>query len=223
MAWTNASYIVEGDTKMEDYYNAIGGSNLQTEADLQMSQGLLQGYDSVLQDWNNMQQQYGTDASKKFKEKYGVDIKAYTEAAQKLMQQHMVDRTNQQLAPALAEQQQREAREATIANREAAAKQALTQARSQGMSKGLASSIGNAPLSGQQSANYGNNLGALRNLSQSTKNDYLQKMGYANALEQQAENLEKGSRLNVIGAAVGGGATGASIGASLFGGLGQGD
>lgn len=148
------------------------------------------------------------------------DVDTWKAAWENQVQNYANTRSSNRTAAEQFSKAENDARESTIANREASAKQALSQARTQGMSSGLASSIGNAPLSGQQSANYGNNLGALKNLGQTTQNDYLQKMGYANALEQEAENIGKGSNLNVIGAALSGAGTGASIGASLFGGLG---
>lgn len=116
---------------------------------------------------------------------------------------------NQQIA------QERETRESGIAEREAAAKQAQTQARSQGQSRGLASSLGNAPLSGYSAENYANNRGMLANLGQSTQNDYLMKMGYVNALDQQARNMQAGSFLNTLGSVFGGAGSGAQIGNAL--------
>lgn len=111
--------------------------------------------------------------------------------------------------------QERETRESGIAEREAAAKQAQTQARSQGQSRGLASSLGNAPLSGYSAENYANNRGTLANLGQSTQNDYLMKMGYVNALDQQAKNMEAGSFLNTLGAIFGGVGSGAQVGNAI--------
>lgn len=114
-----------------------------------------------------------------------------------------------------------DARESTIAEREASAKNAYTQARNNGQGRGLAASIGNAPLSGATASNYANSYNNLSNLGQSTQNDYLQKMGYVNSLNQQADNLEKNAGWNILGAAVGGAGSGAQIGNSLFGGMGS--
>lgn len=226
MSWDNTSNIVSGDTTMQQYIDYLNGGQLNTQADQEYLGSLNSQAQGVLDDYNRLLAENGNNeklAKQAFKDKYGMSIDAAMDAWKGQALQYTTNRKQSEMAKAEAYNQQRQARESTIANREAAAKQAQTQARSQGLSKGLASSIGNAPLSGQASANYGNNLGALRNLSQSTKNDFLQKMGYANALEQQAENMSKGSGLNVIGAAVGGAGTGAGIGASLFGGLGKGD
>lgn len=184
-----------------------------------MTAGTLQNYANewvygLKQNFDNTYKAYGLNYA---------DVDTWKEAWENQVKNYASTKNTTRAAAEQVSKAENDARESTIANREASAKQAQAQARTQGMSSGLASSIGNAPLSGQQSANYGNNLGALKNLGQTTLNDYLQKMGYANALEQQAENMEKGSNLNVIGAALGGAGAGASIGASLFGGLGQGD
>lgn len=225
MSWDNTSNIVSGDTSMSQYYDALGLGGLGS-VDTGVQQGtssLTSQVQQFLNEYQQMKEQFGDDADKKFKEKYGANINKVIDQYKALGQKVATDNANQYNAGVASDVVKQQARESTIANREAAAKQAMIQARNQGLSKGLASSIGNAPLSGQASTNYGNNLGALKNLGQTTQNDYLQKMGYANALEQQAENLENGSRLNVIGAAVGGAGTGAGIGASLFGGMGKGD
>lgn len=65
-------------------------------------------------------------------------------------------------------------------------------------------------------------LSATKNAKASTQNDYLEKMGYAKALQQQANNKYAGAQWNIFGgmlqgAGIGGG-TGASIGSSLGGG-----
>lgn len=125
----------------------------------------------------------------------------------------------EQQKPKWAQQKQqaleRESRESGIAEREASAKQAQTQARAQGQSRGLASSLGNVPLSGYSAENTANNYGRLADLGQSTQNDYLMKMGYANALDQQAKNMEAGSFLNTLGAIFGGAGTGMGAGNAI--------
>lgn len=118
-------------------------------------------------------------------------------------------------------QQQRAARESGISENEAAAKNAYTQARNQGLGRGLAASIGDAPLSQYTAQNYSSNYNNLANLKQSTQNDYLKKQGYANQLDQQADNLEKGNFFTNMAAGLTGAGTGAQIGNSLFGGLGK--
>lgn len=224
MSWANASNIVSGDTNLNTYFDALTGFNSSDE-DKEMFEGVSSGYYDILAQYNYMLQTQGIiKATAWLKDKYGFkDINQLTEATQNAMVLREMDKKKATEAQQKYAKEQREARESGIVNREAAAKQAQTQARSQGMSKGLAASIGNAPLSGQASANYSGNLSALQNLGQSTQNDYLQKMGYANALEQQASNMEKGSALNIVGAAVGGAGAGAGLGASLFGGMGKGD
>lgn len=227
MAWDNTSNFSTGKVTMEQYNQALDPLGvLSTSADQSYWNASNETAKNVQALYNQILEQAGGSksiADKIFEKQYGYKIDKFYDMLKQGSQQHVQDRTNEVYNRGQQKLKEVQAREATIANREAAAKQAQTQARTQGMSKGLASSIGNAPLSGQQSANYGNNLGALKNLGQTTQNDYLQKMGYANALQQQAENMEKGSKLNVIGSAIGGAGSGASVGASLFGGMGKGD
>ena len=54
-----------------------------------------------------------------------------------------------------------------------------------------------------------------RNTQASTQADYLQKMAQADALDQQAKNVNKSGDLAALGALFGGAASGASVGASL--------
>lgn len=116
-----------------------------------------------------------------------------------------------------------DARESTITGREAEAKNNYTQARTQGLGKGLAASIGNAPLSGSTADSYQANYGALQNAQASTQNDYLNKLGYANALQNQADNMNTGSTWNTIGAFMQGMGGGAGVGSSIGGAFGKGD
>lgn len=134
-------------------------------------------------------------------------LKSYTADAKKRLEERQAEL-----------KQERETREAGLVEREAAAKQAQTQARSQGVNRGLASAIGNAPLSGYSAENYQNNYGNLSNLGQSTQNDYLMKMGYADGLQMQADNISRGSALSNVGGFLGGAMGGAQAGMSLLGG-----
>lgn len=115
-----------------------------------------------------------------------------------------------------AQKEVTDARESTIADREQSAKQAYTQARTQGLGRGLAASIGNAPLADNSASSYQSNYSALSNAQASSQNDYLNKLGYANAMQNQADNQSKGDVWNTIGAFIGGAGSGAQIGNSLF-------
>ena len=58
---------------------------------------------------------------------------------------------------------------------------------------------------------------ALRNAGSSTQNDYLSKMGYANAAAMEASNKQKGAFLTGLGGMFQGAGTGAQTGMSLAG------
>lgn len=86
------------------------------------------------------------------------------------------------------------------------------QAQNSGLNKERAGMMGEANLANRSNAN-----NALSGIAASTQADYLNKIGQANALQQQADNLEKGAALNTAGATVSGAAQGLSTGASMFG------
>ena len=84
-----------------------------------------------------------------------------------------------------------------------------------GINKSAAGLLG-SQASSTDSASTANNLYASnRNTQASTQADYLQKMAQADALDQQAKNVNKSGDLAALGALFGGAASGASVGASL--------
>lgn len=86
------------------------------------------------------------------------------------------------------------------------------QAQNAGLNKERAGMMGEANLANRSNAN-----NALAGIAASTQADYLNKIGQANALQQQAENMQKGAGLNTAGATVSGAAQGFVNGASMFG------
>lgn len=110
---------------------------------------------------------------------------------------------------------QAEAQEQGIVERVNAAQNAAAQGRVQGLGRGLAASIGNNILNQNQDSNYLQNYGNLASLGQSTQNDYLQKMGYADSLNKQADNIEKGRSLQIGNSIFQGAGAGASFGATV--------
>lgn len=86
------------------------------------------------------------------------------------------------------------------------------QAQNAGLNKERAGMMGEANLANRSNAN-----NALAGIAASTQADYLNKIGQANALQQQAENMQKGAALNTVGATVSGAAQGLATGASMFG------
>lgn len=86
------------------------------------------------------------------------------------------------------------------------------QAQNAGLNKERAGMMGEANLANRSNAN-----NALAGIAASTQADYLNKIGQANALQQQAENMQKGAALNTAGATVSGAAQGLATGASMFG------
>lgn len=86
------------------------------------------------------------------------------------------------------------------------------QAQNAGLNKERAGMMGEANLANRSNAN-----NALAGIAASTQADYLNKIGQANALQQQAENMQKGAALNTAGATVSGAAQGLSNGVSMFG------
>lgn len=95
------------------------------------------------------------------------------------------------------------------------AKNAEIAARNTGMNRARASTQASQNAATQSTQN-ANNMGlALRSQSQGTQNDYLNKMNYANSLDQQASNIQSGAALNTIGSALQGAGNGAKFGAGL--------
>lgn len=86
------------------------------------------------------------------------------------------------------------------------------QAQNAGLNKERAGMMGEANLANRSNAN-----NALAGIAASTQADYLNKIGQANALQQQADNMQKGAALNTAGATVSGAAQGLANGASMFG------
>ena len=110
-------------------------------------------------------------------------------------------------------QEARDAREAASATEDVSRRAAYDAARNTGANRAASSAIGgsNTPAVGTQMQS------ALRNAGSSTQNDYLAKMGYANAAEMEASNKQKGAFLTGLGGIFQGAATGAQTGMSLAG------
>lgn len=120
---------------------------------------------------------------------------------------------------AAAEEAKKEAEQTKLAAGELAETEAqqnattsAIQTQNSGLNKERAGMMGEANLANRSNAN-----NALSGIAASTQADYLNKIGQANALQQQADNLEKGSALNTAGATVSGAAQGLATGASMFG------
>ena len=107
----------------------------------------------------------------------------------------------------------RDARNATAAIEDVSRRAAYDAARNTGANRAASSAIGgsNTPAVGSQMQS------ALRNASSSTQNDYLSKMGYANAAAMEASNKQKGAFLTGLGGMFQGAGTGAQTGMSLAG------
>ena len=95
------------------------------------------------------------------------------------------------------------------------AKNAEIVARNTGMNRARASTQASQNAATQSTQNANSMGSALRNQSQGTQNDYLNKMNYANSLDQQASNIQSGAALNTIGSALQGAGNGAKFGAGL--------
>ena len=110
----------------------------------------------------------------------------------------------------------REARKEAANEEDAQRRAAYLAARNTGANRAAASAVsGNQTNEGTQTQVQS----ALRNTATGTQADYLNKMGYANALGMEAENKRKGAFLNTLGGIFGGASQGASVGASLGGGV----
>ena len=95
---------------------------------------------------------------------------------------------------------------------------AYLSARNAGANRAAASAMAGAQT---DPTNQAAALSAAKNAGSYTQNDWLEKMGYANALSQQAANKKNGAFLDTIGAIFSGAGAGAGMGASLGGGGGK--
>ena len=116
-----------------------------------------------------------------------------------------------------AEKKQTAADSRRIASAEddVAKRAAYRAARNEGANRAAASALSGTQT---QEGNTTNALTAARNAAGSTQNDYLAKIGYANQLEREGENIRKSAIANSINAGFQGAAAGAATGASLGGG-----
>ena len=108
-----------------------------------------------------------------------------------------------------------DARRAAATEDDTARRAAYDAARNNGTNRASATAIAGA------NSSFGNQLGtmnAAKGASNYSQNDYLSKLGYANAMADQAGNLRKGAFLNTMGAIFGGAGEGAQVGSSLGGG-----
>lgn len=94
---------------------------------------------------------------------------------------------------------------------ESAAKEALAI----GANPANASDIATGQAGTLSRSQYNDLYGSVANSKASTQADYLNKMGYANSLAQQASNIKKGSGLNVASGVLQGMGAGASAGAGF--------
>lgn len=96
----------------------------------------------------------------------------------------------------------------------ASRRSAYLAARNTGANRAMASAIAGS----QGQPNQTSAISAMKNMATGSQADYLNKMGYANALDMQAENKDKAAWLNTLGGILKGAGTGAGIGMSLGGG-----
>lgn len=108
-----------------------------------------------------------------------------------------------------------DSRRIASAEDDVAKRAAYRAARNEGANRAAASALSGTQA---QEGNTTNALTAARNAAGSTQNDYLAKIGYANQLEREGENIRKSAIANSINAAFQGAASGAATGASLGGG-----
>lgn len=128
-----------------------------------------------------------------------------------------LEKAQKQATDRMIGEQSEESRLARIAaaNEENVARNAAYQAaRNSGANRVASSAIAgaNTPMGSQSQMQ-----SAMRNAANSTQADYLSKMGYANALDLQSKNLEKGAFLNTMSSIFGGAGQGAETGASIGG------
>lgn len=160
---------------------------------------------------------YGKDASQIVKEAGGYDnVEQYgRDLGTKVLEEaRPIDEQNR--AGKFLEDEREEARKAREAagTADLAAQDAAYQAaRNTGANRAAASAISGTP----QAGNITGFQAGLRSGAASSQADYLNKLGYSQALDSQASNLEKGATLNNIASFLGGAATGAKTGLSLSG------
>ena len=110
----------------------------------------------------------------------------------------------------------RKARVASAGEEDVSRKAAYQAARNTGANRAASSAIGSSIDTRGLQSNIGS---ALRNAGTSTQADYLNKLGYVQGLEQNAQNMKAGAFLNNLGGIFQGAATGAKTGMSLGGGF----
>ena len=108
----------------------------------------------------------------------------------------------------------RKAREAAATEEDTARKAAYQAARNTGANRAASSAIGSSvDTRGLQS----NAASALRSAATSTQADYLNKMGYVQGLESNAQNTKAGSFRNTLSGVTQGAMTGEGIGGTIGG------
>lgn len=110
----------------------------------------------------------------------------------------------------------RKARVASTGEEDVSRRAAYQAARNTGANRAASSAIGSSIDTRGLQSNVGS---ALRNASTSTQADYLNKLGYVEGLESNAQNMRAGSFLNTLGSIFQGAATGTKTGMSLGGGF----
>lgn len=108
-----------------------------------------------------------------------------------------------------------DARNTTAAQEDLARNAAMKAAQNQGLSGAKASALAGSktPI-----GNAEQNLSTARSNWIAQKNAEMERKAQADALARETANIEKGRDYNVLASALGGGATGAAIGAQIFGG-----
>lgn len=109
---------------------------------------------------------------------------------------------------------QQAAAENALSSQKQAEEAARTSA-SAGINKPRAGMLSDNAAQQSQTNNVPQLYGMAKNQTQTTSNDYLQKMAQADALDQQAKNIQAGAGLTAMGGAITGGASGAMTGATL--------
>ena len=105
------------------------------------------------------------------------------------------------------------AQEAQQAAEASAQKQA-----SAGINRSRAGMLSDQGAEASQTTNVANNYTMAKQQTGATQADYLNKMNQADALSQQANNIQRGAGLTALGGGLQAGATGLKAGMSLFGG-----
>ena len=95
------------------------------------------------------------------------------------------------------------------------AQNAQTNAQNAGVNRSRAGLLGSNTAAADAGTTYNNAYTALRNQSASTQADYLQKMGQSTALQNQAENMEKGLGYATVAGGLQGAGSGAAMGATI--------